>query len=71
MIERHLACLSPSGFHRIAYGEWPGPAGARTLVCVHGLTRSGRDFDDFAAALSSHYRVICPDMAGRAREATG
>jgi pimeloyl-ACP methyl ester carboxylesterase len=67
MIERHLSCLSPSGFHRVAYSEWPGPENARTLVCVHGLTRNGRDFDDIAAALSACYRVICPDMAGRNR----
>ena len=65
MIERNLSCLSASGFHRVAYREWPGPAGAPTLICVHGLTRNGRDFDGLAAALSDRYRVICPDMPGR------
>ena len=39
----------------------------RTLVCVHGLTRNGKDFDAIAEALSAHYRVICPDMPGRGR----
>lgn len=67
MIERSLSCLSPSGFHRVAYSEFPGPAGARTVVCVHGLTRNGRDFDDLAAALAPERRVVCPDMAGRNR----
>ncbi len=67
MIERHLSCLGPSGFHRLVYDERPGPAGARTLVCVHGLTRNARDFDAIADALSAHYRVICPDMPGRGR----
>ena len=67
MIERHLSCLGPSGFHRLVYGEWPGPVGAPTLVCVHGLTRNGKDFDTIAEALSAHYRVICPDMPGRGR----
>ena len=67
MPERHLACLSPSGFHRIAYDERPGPAGAPTVVCVHGLTRNGRDFDGLAGALSRTHRVVCPDMAGRGR----
>jgi pimeloyl-ACP methyl ester carboxylesterase len=62
---RHLSCLGPSGFHRLAYREWEGPAGAPTLLCVHGLTRNSRDFDVAAAALSAHYRVICPDMPGR------
>jgi pimeloyl-ACP methyl ester carboxylesterase len=67
MIERSLLCLGPSGFHRVVYDEWPGPAGAPTLLCVHGLTRNGKDFETIAEALSSHYRVICPDIAGRGR----
>ncbi len=67
MLERHLACLGPSGFHRVAYDEWPGPAGAPTLVCVHGLSRNAHDFDAIAAVLSQHYRVVCPDMPGRGR----
>jgi pimeloyl-ACP methyl ester carboxylesterase len=40
MLERHLACLGPSGFHRVAYDEWPGPAGAPTLLCVHTAFRA-------------------------------
>jgi len=67
MIERHLSCLGPSGFHQLVYSQWPGPAGARTLVCVHGLTRNAKDFDAIAEALAAHYRVICPDMPGRGR----
>jgi len=67
MIERSLLCLGPQQFHRLAYAEWPGPSAARTLVCVHGLTRNGRDFDRLAEALSAHFRVICPDMAGRGK----
>jgi len=35
------------------------------VVCVHGLTRNGRDFDDLARALCGRYRVVCPDVAGR------
>jgi pimeloyl-ACP methyl ester carboxylesterase len=65
MIERSLICLGAQEFHRLAYTEWPGPAAAPTLLCVHGLTRNGRDFDIIAAALSAHFRVICPDMPGR------
>jgi pimeloyl-ACP methyl ester carboxylesterase len=67
MLERHLACLAPSGFHRVAYDERPGPAGAPTLVCVHGLSRNSHDFDVLADAMSRRYRVVCPDMAGRGR----
>lgn len=46
------------------YAEW-GDADAPPLVCVHGLSRNGRDFDSLAAALADDYRVLCPDMPGR------
>lgn len=58
--------LSARGFHRVAYGEWGEPTASRTVVCVHGLTRNGRDFDALAAALAaSGRRVACPDVVGR------
>ncbi|MGV2289222.1 alpha/beta hydrolase [Trinickia sp. YCB016] len=63
--QRYVQCASASGLHRVAYTEWGDPANPRVLVCVHGLTRSGRDFDRVAAALSDVYRVVCPDVAGR------
>ncbi len=63
--QRHVQCLSPSGLHRMAYTEWGEGDNPRVLVCVHGLTRNCRDFDDLAAAFARHYRVICPDVAGR------
>ncbi|KGE05521.1 alpha/beta hydrolase [Burkholderia gladioli] len=65
--ERHLQCASPAGLHRLAYTEWGDPDNPRVLVCVHGLTRSGRDFDRLALALADRYRVVCPDVAGRGR----
>ncbi|MGO9740148.1 MAG: alpha/beta fold hydrolase [Roseiarcus sp.] len=65
MMTRALKCLGPSGFYSLGYREWAGPAGAPTLVCVHGLTRNSRDFVAFAEAISAHYRVIAPDMPGR------
>jgi pimeloyl-ACP methyl ester carboxylesterase len=51
----------------MAYTEWGDAANPRVLICVHGLTRCARDFDFLAQALESHYRVICPDVAGRGR----
>src|SRR3990172_3396268 len=42
-----------------------GRPDAPTVMMVHGLARTGRDFDELAAALSDTYRVICPDMIGR------
>lgn len=57
----------PRGTHRIAYTEWGNPNNPNILVCVHGLSRNGRDFDFFARDLATHYRVICPDMVGRGK----
>ena len=51
--------------HFISYAEWG--SGDKLLVCVHGLTRNGRDFDFLAHALADNYRVICPDMPGRGK----
>lgn len=63
--QHFVRSLSPHGFHRVAYREWGHPASSRTLVCVHGLTRNGRDFDVLAATLADRFRVLCPDMPGR------
>lgn len=62
-----VQCLSPAGLHRMAYAEWGDPENPRVLVCVHGLSRVGSDFDELAQALCGHYRVVCPDVAGRGR----
>jgi pimeloyl-ACP methyl ester carboxylesterase len=62
-----LKGLSPAGFHEIAYSEWGEPDNPRVVVCVHGLTRNGRDFDTLARALAESYRVLCPDVVGRGR----
>ncbi len=65
MLTNHYLGLSPLGFHRIVYYEY-GPADGRLTVCVHGLTRNGRDFDRLAQTLAaSGRRVICPDIVGR------
>lgn len=48
----------------IHYSEWGDPDGP-CVLCVHGLSRVGRDFDALAASLADQYRIICPDMAGR------
>ncbi len=49
----------------MAYVEWGDPHNPRVLVCVHGLTRCGRDFDFLARSLCDEYRVVCPDTVGR------
>ncbi len=65
MRQKYLPALGLHGFHRLAYTEWGDPDNPRVLLCVHGLTRNGRDFDDLAGALATDRRVICPDMPGR------
>ena len=64
---KSVQCISPAGLHRMAYKEWGDPANPNVLVCVHGVTRVGDDFDSLARALSDHYRVVCPDVVGRGR----
>jgi pimeloyl-ACP methyl ester carboxylesterase len=60
-----VQCASPRGLHRIAYLEWGDPRNRDVLLCVHGLTRTGRDFDELARALCGQWRLVCPDLAGR------
>ena len=63
----HVLCAHPGGLHRVAYREW-SPVGEErgTVICVHGLTRTGGDFDRLAGVLAAEgFRVVCPDMPGR------
>lgn len=62
---RFVLCGRDSGLYRMAYREWGDPANPNVLICVHGLTRNGRDFDTLAQAMADRYRVICPDVLGR------
>jgi pimeloyl-ACP methyl ester carboxylesterase len=58
--------LTRRSFHRIAFTDWGPPVSDRPVLCVHGLTRNGRDFDHLAAALAGKgRRVVCPDLPGR------
>jgi pimeloyl-ACP methyl ester carboxylesterase len=61
----HVTCLDSRGLHRMAYWEWGDSGNPRVLVCVHGLSRQGRDFDTLARDLAGDYRVVCPDVVGR------
>jgi pimeloyl-ACP methyl ester carboxylesterase len=65
MQTKTFPALTPHGFYRISYTEWGDPTNDRVLLCVHGMTRNGRDFDFLAAALANDYRVVCPTMLGR------
>lgn len=52
---------------RMAYWDWAAQSGRNdhVVVCAHGLSRQGRDFDVLACALRHSVRVVCPDVAGR------
>ena len=45
---------------------YAGPrADAPVVLCLHGLMRNSRDFDDLAQRLAARYRVVVPDVRGR------
>jgi pimeloyl-ACP methyl ester carboxylesterase len=67
MREGFVRCFDPHGFHFLRYVEWGDPHNKHVLVCVHGLTRNGRDFDYVAQRLEDAYRVVAVDIAGRGR----
>ncbi len=67
MRELTVQCASAHGLHRMAYTEWGDAKNPRVLICLHGLTRCGRDFDFLAQALADRYRVVCPDVVGRGK----
>ena len=52
-------------FRHLAYSEWGEAENPRVAVCVHGMTRNGRDFDFLAEALGESHRVFCLDLPGR------
>ena len=67
----YVTCPDALGAHRMAFWQWGNPAATHLVVCVHGLSRQGRDFDVLAQALLARadagLRVVCPDVVGRGR----
>jgi pimeloyl-ACP methyl ester carboxylesterase len=60
-------CASKDGLSLYArIYETSAPA-RNVVLCLHGLTRNSRDFEDLAPHLAAHYRVIVPDIRGRGR----
>jgi pimeloyl-ACP methyl ester carboxylesterase len=62
-----VQCLDSRGLHRMAYWEWGDATNPKVLVCAHGVSRQGRDFDTLARSLCDEYRVVAPDAVGRGR----
>lgn len=50
---------------RLHYRDYPGRADRPPVICLHGLTRNGRDFETLAGRLAGEWRVIVPDFRGR------
>jgi pimeloyl-ACP methyl ester carboxylesterase len=69
MMETGVRVLRPEGFKRMAYTQWGSPDAREVVMCVHGLTRQGRDFDALADHLATDLgcRVVCPDVLGRGK----
>ena len=53
---------------RLYARDYPGPDdNAPVVLCLHGLTRNSRDFQELAPALADHFRVLVPEQRGRGR----
>lgn len=68
----NLSCPDAAAGHRMAYWQWGAADAGHVVLCVHGLSRQGRDFDTLAQALLARsapgtLRVVCPDVVGRGR----
>lgn len=68
---RYVQCPGANGGHRMAYWQWGEASADHVVVCAHGLSRQGRDFDVLARALcvrgNGALRVVCPDVVGRGK----
>ncbi len=68
---KYVTCPDVTGGHRMAYWQWGEADSPHVIVCAHGLTRQGRDFDVLARALCvaapGKLRVVCPDVVGRGK----
>ena len=67
-VENLPAASTRADTHRMAYWLWQDPQCANprhAVLCVHGLTRQGRDFDALAQHLAKHVTVVCSDVVGR------
>jgi pimeloyl-ACP methyl ester carboxylesterase len=67
----YVPCEDAAGGHRMAFWQWGEAEAPHAIVCVHGLSRQGRDFDVLARGLLARavqpLRIVCPDVAGRGR----
>jgi pimeloyl-ACP methyl ester carboxylesterase len=55
---------SPDGL-RLHYRDYEGDPARPPILCIPGLTRNARDFEDVAGRLTGEWRLICVDLRGR------
>ena len=54
---------------RLHYRDYAGAEDQPVLLCIPGLTRNARDFEPMASQFAGRFRMICPDLRGRAESA--
>ncbi len=50
---------------KLHYRDYPGREDRLPVICLPGLTRNARDFEQVAERLAGERRVLCPEMRGR------
>ena len=50
---------------QLHYRDYPGRADRPPVLCIPGLTRNARDFEEVAGRLAGDWRVICVELRGR------
>lgn len=50
---------------KLHYRDYAGPANQPPILCLHGLTRNARDFENLAERYGGEWRVIAVDFRGR------
>ena len=61
----NIECRNPFGKHKMVVHEWGDTLNPYVIVCLHGLTRSAKDFFYLANKLKKNYRILAPDFVGR------
>jgi pimeloyl-ACP methyl ester carboxylesterase len=51
---------------RLHYRDYSGSSDRLPILCLHGLTRNSRDFEDLAERYSPRFRVLALEFRGRA-----
>ena len=54
---------------RLHYRDYAGDSGRPPIVCIPGLTRNARDWENVAQRLAGDWRLIVPELRGRGESA--